>query len=50
MAKRVFRLELDGKEIVVEAGEYAKQANGSVLVRYNETAVITAGNFNNAAV
>ena len=42
MAKRVFRLDLDGKEIVVETGEYAKQANGSVLVRYNETAVITA--------
>ncbi|MBR1416786.1 MAG: polyribonucleotide nucleotidyltransferase [Bacilli bacterium] len=42
MAKRVFRLDLDGKEIVVETGEYAKQANGSVLVRYNETAVISA--------
>ena len=42
MAKRVFRLDFFGKEIVVEAGEYAKQANGAVLVRYNETAVITA--------
>ena len=42
MAKRVFRLDFFGKEIVVETGEYAKQANGSVLVRYNETAVLTA--------
>ena len=42
MAKKVFTLDFDGKEIVVETGWYAKQANGSVLVRYNETAVLTA--------
>ena len=42
MAKKTFKLDFDGKEIVVEVGEYAKQANGAVLVRYNDTAVITA--------
>lgn len=42
MAKKIFKLDFDGKEIIVEAGEYAKQANGAVIVRYNDTAVITA--------
>ena len=42
MAKKIFKLDFDGKEIVVEVGEYAKQANGAVLVRYNDTAVLTA--------
>ena len=41
MAKKIFKLDFDGKEIIVEAGEYAKQANGAVLVRCNDTAVIT---------
>ena len=42
MAKRVFKLDFDGREIVVETGELAKQANGSVLVRYGDTVVLTA--------
>ena len=42
MAKKIFSLDFYGKDITCEVGEYAKQANGAVLVRYNETAVITA--------
>jgi polyribonucleotide nucleotidyltransferase len=42
MTKKVFKLDLCGKEIIVENGELAKQANGSVLVRYGDTVVITA--------
>jgi polyribonucleotide nucleotidyltransferase len=39
--KRVFELEFEGKKFVVEAGELAKQADGAVLVRLNETAVLS---------
>ena len=35
-----FRLELGGRPLVLEFGELAKQANGSVLVRYGETVVL----------
>ena len=40
--KRVFKLDFNGREIVVENGLMAKQANGAVLVRYGDTAVIAA--------
>ncbi len=39
--KKVFKLDFDGREIVVEAGELAKQTNGAVLVRYGDTAVLS---------
>ncbi|MFA5409933.1 MAG: polyribonucleotide nucleotidyltransferase, partial [Bacilli bacterium] len=42
MDKRVFKLNFRGREIVVEHGELAKQAHGAVLVRYGDTAVLTA--------
>ena len=42
MKKRVFKLDFFGRKIVVEHGELAKQATGSVLVRYNDTVVLTA--------
>ena len=42
MRKRVFKLDFFGRKIVVEHGELAKQATGSVLVRYNDTVVLTA--------
>ena len=42
MAKKVFELEFLGKTITVETGELAKQANGSVLVRYGDTVILTA--------
>lgn len=42
MKKKVFELDFHGRKIVVEHGELAKQANGAVLVRYNDTVVLTA--------
>lgn len=40
--KKIFNLDFLGKKIIVETGELAKQANGSVLVRYNDTVILTA--------
>ena len=37
-----FELDFHGRKIIVEHGELAKQATGSVLVRYNDTVVLTA--------
>lgn len=39
--KKVYKLEFLGKEIIVETGQLAKQANGSVLVRFGETVVLS---------
>ena len=41
MAKKVFEKEFAGKKIVVETGEMAKQADGSVLVRYDDTVILS---------
>ena len=40
--KKEFILEFYGRKIVVETGWLAKQANGSCLVRYGDTVVLTA--------
>ena len=40
--KKVFELDFYGRKLIVEHGELAKQADGSVLVRYNDTVVLTA--------
>lgn len=40
--KKTFELDFYGKKIVVENGCLAKQADGAVLVRYNDTVVLTA--------
>lgn len=42
MKKKVFELDFHGRKLVVEHGEMAKQADGAVLVRYNDTVVLTA--------
>ena len=42
MAKKVYEYDFYGKKIVVEHGELAKQASGAVLVRYNDTVILTA--------
>ncbi|WP_040463214.1 polyribonucleotide nucleotidyltransferase [Amedibacillus dolichus] len=42
MAKQEFRLDFCGRGITVETGEIAKQAGGSVLVRYGDTVVLSA--------
>lgn len=42
MSKEVFSLDFYGKTLTVETGEIAKQADGSCLVRFNDTAVLCA--------
>lgn len=42
MSKEVFTLDFYGKKLTVETGEIAKQADGSVFVRFNDTAVLCA--------
>lgn len=39
--KRVFTMDLNGKRLSVEFGELAKQASAAVLVRYEDTAVLS---------
>ena len=41
MAKQVFRLDFCGRGLTVENGEVAKQAGGAVLVRYDDTVVLS---------
>lgn len=41
MSKQVFSMDFYGRNLTVEIGELAKQANGSVLVRYNDTVVLS---------
>ena len=41
MSKRIFELDFEGKKLIVEAGEIAKQAGGAVLVRLNDTVVLS---------
>lgn len=50
MEKKVFELDFGGRKIFVEVGELAKQANGACLVRYNDTAVLTASVMSNKAI
>jgi len=40
--KRVFSYNWGGRQLTVEIGQLAKQANGAVLVRYGDTVVLTA--------
>ncbi len=39
--KKVYELDFLGRKLVVETGELAKQANGSVLVRYGDTVILS---------
>jgi polyribonucleotide nucleotidyltransferase len=41
MSKKVFSLDFEGKKLSVETGEIAKQADGAVLVRLNDTVVLS---------
>ena len=38
--EKSFRMELAGRSLIVETGKMAKQASGTVLVRYGETVVL----------
>ena len=40
--KKVYSYEWAGKPLVVEVGQFAKQANGAVMVRYGDTAVLVS--------
>ena len=42
MDKKVFTLDFRGRKIVVESGQLAKQADGAVLVKYEDTAVLAS--------
>ncbi len=41
MSKKVYELNFRGRRLIVEHGELAKQADGSVLVRYGDTVVLS---------
>lgn len=47
--KKVFKLNFRGKNIIVEIGELAKQANAACLVRYEDTAILSACVMSNKA-
>lgn len=40
MTKKIFSADLAGKELVIESGQLALQANGSCTVRYGDTVVL----------
>ena len=39
--KKVFELDFRGRKLIVEHGEVAKQAHGSVIVRYGDTVILS---------
>ena len=41
MSKKVFEREFFGRKLIVETGELAKQAHGSVLVRFGDTVILS---------
>jgi polyribonucleotide nucleotidyltransferase len=41
MPKEVFKKEFCGRTLIVETGELAKQADGAVLVRYDDTVILS---------
>ena len=40
--KKIYELEFYGRTLKVEVGELAKQANGSVIVRYDDTVILSS--------
>lgn len=45
--KKEFKLDFRGRSIIVETGDKAKQANGSALIRYGDTVVLSASVMSN---
>lgn len=45
--KRVFEYEFYGRKLTVENGELAKQAHGAVLVRYDDTVILSTAVMSN---
>lgn len=48
--KKIFKLNFNNQEIIVEQGELAKQSNGSVLVRFGDTVILTAAVMSNNVI
>lgn len=46
---KTFRTTLGGRELILETGKYAKQASGSVTVRYGDTLVLVTAQMSNDA-
>ena len=42
--KHVYSIEWAGRQLTVEIGQFAKQANGAVLVRYGDSVCIVYSN------
>ena len=49
MAKEVFHFDLEGRNLTIETGEIAKQAGGSVLVRYDDTVILSTATASSVA-
>ncbi len=49
MEAKIFELDFRGRRFVVEVGKLAKQANAACLVRYNDTAILSACVMSNKA-
>ena len=49
MEAKIFELDFRGRKFVVEVGKLAKQANAACLVRYNDTAILSASVMSNKA-
>ena len=41
-AKRIFEMNFRGRNLTVEVGQVAKQADGAVLVRYGDTLILSS--------
>lgn len=41
MSKRIFEYDFRGRKLIIEHGELAKQAHGSVLIRYGDTVILS---------
>ncbi|MEE3343374.1 MAG: polyribonucleotide nucleotidyltransferase [Bacilli bacterium] len=50
MEAKKFELSFEGRKFVVEVGKLAKQANAACLVRYNDTAILSASVMSNKAI
>lgn len=50
MEKHVFETTLGGRPLVVESGQLAKMANGSVLVRFGDTATLSTAVMSREAI
>ena len=46
MAKEVFTFDFCGRNLTIETGEIAKQAGGAVVVRYQDTVVLSTATAN----